>query len=191
MAFWLTQEGYYYELDRPLADSDVSVPKRPYKNSIFVNGTWVSTHPIEDVPHHAPPQPNNHRIRVNPYDDAGFYPPIRPPVARHEEREKSESVTLSDNTKVMFGVKELVVIASFIVTATISWTDTNTRIQKLEESRKTVAEEQVKHDKFVDEKLQKMTETIADNDKQNKLDHAKADESLKELERYVFQKNNK
>lgn len=94
---------------------------------------------------YATPPPMIHKVMLPP-DPAAYQlyaremaaqpapPPPKPEPAKHDYgRSEDGGHILSEKTKIQFGVKEIGVIVAFIVTATISWTNTDGRISKLEE----------------------------------------------------------
>lgn len=197
MAYWLSQEGYYYELEHRLSDTDISVPRRPSRECNFVNGRWVGAEQESDMggvhihrmrlqpdlqqyscvhnPHQQPcPLPQHDQYRHNDVYEK--------PQQQQSSNNNSGDVILSEKTKLMFGVRELIMVAAFVITATISWSDTNTRIVKLEDNR-AIAE--------LDAKIKTLTTDLQSVDKQHREDFRKLDQTVRDVEQYVLIKNNK
>lgn len=182
MRHWMTRDGTYYMSDRRILENDIEIGQpRPSENHNFVNGQWVPRHQ---------PDIGIYRMRLN--DDA--YHPVpehqiaqrRPTceecntrVERTQEMSSDDKkgVVLNNDTRVMFGVKELMMVGAFVITATISWQDTNSRIIKLEES-KAVSE--------LSSKVQMLESELRTQEKQHRTDMQKMEQTIRELEQVVF-----
>lgn len=194
MAYFITSEGIYYEAEYKIQPADISVSKRPSKHHHNINGRWISSDPTVIVPaddelSEQDFQVNVHKVRVNPNPNYIHHPyePMTTPIYQHQrqevvEKQAKEETTLNSNTKVMFGVRELLMVGAFVVTATISWQDTNARIVKLEESKAVES---------VESKLKIIESELKSLDKQIKTDKEKTDQTIREIEQILFSKNQK
>lgn len=190
MRYWITQEGMYYEAEVKIQPSDMEVSKRPAKNCNFINGNWICPsleQPMHDEFHHDPDGVRVHRVRLqtNPSYAHPPYEPLTLSTRQHDvshEQPKNDDVTLNTNTKLMFGVRELLMVGAFIVTATISWQDTNSRIVKLEDNRSI---------EMVDARVKLLEGELKAMDKQNRVDNQKLEQTIRELEQVIFMRNSK
>ncbi len=163
MQFWTTPDGTYYESENKINNGDFRVPRRPNRNCVFVNGHWVM--PINgDVPEYEPPQ------RPRYVEPAPVY--VHPP---RDEKKKEDVTTLSNSTRVLFGVKELVMVGAMVVTATISWQDTNS---KLTEAAKAIETMEIR--------VKTLEGDIRTNEKQTRSDLQKIEQNIRELEQVLF-----
>ena len=172
MTAWLSKEGYYYELERRLCETDICVPPRPSADHVYVNGDWILENKpgVQECPSVYCPLPMHPRYVA---------PPMLPPVQTQTQPPQPKETVLSENTKVVFGVRELIVVAAFIATAAISWNDTNSRIIKLEEDKVVLSEKQKKNE-----------EHLAAAEKNAQNEHEKIKQSIRELEKFMFMKHN-
>lgn len=193
MAYFITSEGIYYEAEYKIQPTDISVSKRPSKHHHNINGKWISSDPSIVVPadDELPEQDyqvNVHKVRVHPNPNYIHHPyepmntPVYQPRQEVTEKQPKEETTLNSNTKVMFGVRELLMVGAFVVTATISWQDTNARIVKLEESKAVES---------VDAKVKMIEADFKALDKQIKADKERTDQTIRELEQILFSKKQK
>lgn len=191
MASWLTQDGLYYESEFKIQQSDLKVPQRPGSNFHFINGSWVAQR--LDEGEYSPEEVHVHRIQLKPnphslhhpnepiYHEAKYHHPAYQviPEKAPEPKENKDSVVLNNNTKVMFGVREIFMIGAFVVTATISWQDTNARIMKLEDN---------KAFEMLDSKIKSIEIELKALDKQTRTENQKLEQTIREIEQVVFMK---
>lgn len=194
MEFWMTHDGKYYEADTKIGVSDINVPRRPSESHVYHNGNWCTDEQNhEEYVHRVRLYPQQHFGRQYPqHGHQQVYAPYEPFYAHPEEvsqkqpvddsKKKDSGVVLSESTKVMFGIRELAVIAAFVVTATISWQDTNTRIVKLEDS---------KHVEEINLKIKSIEVDLKALDKQSRSDNQKLEQTIRDLEQVVFMRNQK
>lgn len=167
----MTNDGKYYTSEFKMQPTDFQVTKRPNKKCIYVNGSWACPNMVSIDS----PEKYHHMIREY----------IPEPQSSHDNQkkdniDKKENLVLNENTKLLFGVKDILIIASFIITATISWQDTDTRISKLEDSKA------VEH---VDAKIKSIEVEIKALEKQTKDAQTKIEQNIRELEQIIFMKN--
>ena len=113
-------------------------------------------------------------------------PKPKPPPKEKEECEvpmsnDKKDVVLTQNTKVMFGLKELGMVAAFVITATISWQDTNSRIIKLEDNKSVVE---------LRTRIKNLETELKDAEKTQQEYQTKTEASIRELEQLVFMRGN-
>jgi hypothetical protein len=196
MASFITTEGMYYESEYQIQPSDIHVPPRPSNKHHYINGHWINTDRSYDSQENSeiPDDGYNvniHRMRVRPNSNHVYQPyqpqqPYMPPLEMHHKQEdqksQKEETTLNSNTRVMFGIRELLMVGAFVITATVSWQDTNARIVKLEDS---------KYIESIDSKVKLLEAEIKAMEKQNRSDIQKVDQTIRELEQIIFIKNKK
>lgn len=165
MRYWITKDGIYYESEFKIHSDDTPIRKRPHQGCSYINETWgcpPSNH-VDVNEHYVSEQPVYQERKSN-FD--------------HTEKRGNNIVLSNDNTKLLFGIKDILIIVSFIVTATISWHDTDSRISKTE-------------DKGLQLELkQKALENDVKNiEKQLKEEQQKIEQHIRELEQVIFMKN--
>ncbi len=161
MQSWITRDGMYYESEIRLHPTDMNVQRRPNKNCSLINGQWVS-------------------IAV---EDDYSYPEVqarRQPTPKEEPSSKKDTVILSNDTRVMFGVKEIFMIATFIITATVTWQDTNAKII-----------DNTKVSEQIDTRVKTNETEIRVLEKQHRMDILKLEQNIRELEQIIFTKKGK
>lgn len=165
MRYWITKDGIYYESEFKIHSDDTPISKRPHQGCSYINGIWVCP-------------PSNH---VDVGDQYKNEPPIyqeRKSNFVQPEKRDNNIVLSNEGTKLLFGVKDILIIVSFIVTATISWQDTDSRISKTEDK---VSQLEIK---------QKTLENDVKNlEKQLKEEQQKIEQHIRELEQVIFMKN--
>lgn len=174
MKYWVTKDGRYYSSEYNFNESDIQVTKRPNKKCVFVNGRWSCP---PDKTAHIYDEQIPHIIREVPTE---IHPCYNSQPIKNIEIEKKEGVILNENTKLLFGVKDILIIASFIVTATISWQDTDSRISKLEDSKAI---------EIVENKVKNLESDLKSLEKQLKDNQNKIEQNIRELEQIIFMKN--
>lgn len=173
MKYWMTDDGRYYASEFKMQPTDVQVTKRPHKKCIYVNGSWVCPNIV--TLESSDNQP--HVIREIGHKNHVYYDV---PEKNSNSVDKKENLVLTENTKLLFGVKDILIIGSFIITATISWQDTDSRITKLEDNKA------VEH---VDAKIKAIEIDIKALEKQTKDAQTKIEQNIRELEQIIFMKN--
>ena len=162
MNCWMTESGAYYEADTKLNDRDFRVPRRPSKDAVYDGSEWM----IQD------------RCIPAPIYSAHLPPP---PVV-HQPEKQDQGGTLSKDTKLTFGIKDIIIVGSFVVSATVAWQDINQRINKLE-TDKTVEQ--------LASSLRSLEAEVKAIDRVNKSDLGRLEKSINEvagdLERYIIQ----
>lgn len=168
MKYWITKEGMYYESEYKLQKTDVSVSKRPEKNCNYINGSWVcpATDDAEDMPHH------KEHVCCDSH--------VQQTIPQQVVQQKKDEVILSENTKLIFGVKDMLMVGAFIVTAVISWKDTDARIAKLEDNT-SISQ--------LEAKLKSLDGDLKMLDKQTKDSQQKIEQNIRELEQVIFMRN--
>lgn len=170
MQFWTTPDGTYYESENKINNGDFRVPRRPNRNCVYVNGQWVM--PInDDSPEYDTQQITQRQRYVEPSQI--YVQP--PPPQQHEEKKKDEVTTLSNSTRVLFGIKEIFMVGTMVVTATISWQDTNS---KLTEAAKAINALEVR--------VKTLEGDIRTNEKQTRSDFQKIEQNIREVEQVLF-----
>lgn len=172
MKYWMTPDGVYYASENKMNQNDFQVTKRPHKKCFYVNGSWVCPNiiPIDSHDNY------QHIFRESKHES----PPCYNNKTKDVNVDKKDNVVLNENTKLLFGVKDILIIGSFIVTATISWQDTDARISKLEDSKA------IEH---VDNKIKSIEIDIKALEKQTKDAQTKIEQNIRELEQVIFMKN--
>lgn len=177
MHSWITKEGTYYESEMKFNSSDVRVPKRPNNLCVYINGQWVM--PVENDSDYADEPP----IRKQRYVEQPIYPQqiIHQPT-QHEDKKKEDVTTLSNTTRVLFGIKEIFMVGAIVATAAISWQDTNTRLTKLEDSKAIES---------LDVRIKTAETDIRAIEKQTRADQQKLEQAIREIEQVIFMKKDK
>lgn len=159
MRYWITKDGIYYESEFKIHSDDTPISKRPHQGCSYINGIWVC--------------PPNHI-------DAGEQPVYQERKSNFVQQETRENniVLSNDNTKLLFGVKDILIIVSFIVAVTISWQDTDSRISKTEDK---VYQLEVKQ--------KSLENDIKNLERQLKEEQQKIEQHIRELEQVIFMKN--
>lgn len=184
MGYWLTSDEIYYEADAPFHRHDIPVTKRPGDNYEYVDGKWYvkGVQDQEVMVHRVRLGPNPARVHQNfdqyHYDDPDRYNQrMMPPPPPPQKDDKKDELVLNNATKVMFGIKEIMVVGAFIVTATISWQDTNSRIVKLENN---------KDIEVINARIKSIETDIKDMDKQGRNDVHRLEQAIGDLSNTVF-----
>lgn len=175
MQSWITKEGAYYESEMKFNRGDVRVPKRPHKLCVFINGQWVMPVDHDDYS-------DESQIRKQRYVEQPIYPQqiIHQPAP--EDKKKEEVTTLSNTTRVLFGIKEIFMVGAIVATAAISWQDTNTRLTKLEDSNTIES---------LDSRVKTAETDIRAIEKQTRADQQKLEQAIREIEQVIFMKKDK
>jgi len=175
--FWMTTDGKYYEADAKLNPSDFYVERRPSRDAVFVDGTWRLTRRqtrMEMCPIY-PEDEYIHEIHNRRAEDRGKTHAVEP----------TTETTLTKDTKLLFGLKDIVVVGVVIATAAISWHDTNQRIVKLESDDRIV--ETNKNVKHIDTEVRALEKTL-------KNEHSRLEKQIQdvssELERLYLIRGN-
>jgi len=179
--FWMTADGKYYEADAKLNPTDFYVERRPSRDAVFVDGTWMinrrqmrmdvcPAYTEDDYPRHEAPRRRSEDIQ---------------PVQVRVQKDAQSDTTLTKDTKLLFGLKDIFVVGAFIATAAISWQDTNQRIVKLETDERVV--ETNKNVKHLDTELRALEKTL-------KNEHSRLEKQIhdvsSELERLYLIRGN-
>lgn len=183
MAYWLSQEGYYYEHDTPMTETDFQVPQRPSKDHKFVNGEWMVIpcikpntrsmwgRPTIQYPYYC----SGDQHYQQQYQPMPIEPVYYPMPQQQAQQEKSEGLSISEKTKLTFGLREIILIITFLITGALSWQDTNSRIVKLEEDKR-VLETKVK---TIETDIQTINNTV-------RTETQKLSQQIRELEQIIF-----
>ena len=121
----------YYEAVDPLSQNDYEVPLCPGENYFFLNGQWTECRrngPVRNP--NAPPvliHVSSNDIHADPYQ--GQPQPAPAPAQPHQQA----TIELNQETKFQFQLKDIIVVAGFIASLAVSWTNTDQRITRLEE----------------------------------------------------------
>jgi hypothetical protein len=108
----------YYEAMSPLSPEDIEVPLCPGEGFFLHQGEWYR---------------DRRGPRSAPEDTMQAREALSERIVRKKEKEESTSFHLGQDTKLSFTIKDLLVVCSFIVSLTITWTNTDSRISRLEE----------------------------------------------------------
>lgn len=174
MQSWITQDGVYYEAESKLNQGDIRVQKRPNKSCVYANGHWVM--PVENDADYSdePPQ-----IRTRYIEQPVYNPKPQQVIQAPQEDKKKDEVTLSNSTRVLFGIKEIFMVCAIVATAAISWQDTNTRLMKLEDN-KTIDS--------MEARIKSAETDIRALEKQTRADQQKLEQAIREIEQVIFMK---
>ena len=174
MKYWITEDGRYYASEFNLNSSDSAVSKRPHKRCNYINGRWVCPNDIVKVTESVESK-NQHIVLEEKQDIDHTFREVS-----SQKIEKQDNVVLNENTKLLFGVKDILIICSFIVTATISWQDTDSRISKLEDNKAITQ---------VEDKIKTIELDVKASEKQVDSKVKTIEQNIRELEQVIFMKN--
>lgn len=190
MSYWITLEGIYYESDTKIQPTDICVPRRPSLKHTFIDGEWLCYAEDSDYEGQSPQNINLKgmtRVRRRQFvpqpkdcSDCVYDSEAQTKQTKEGNKKDGGEVVLNNNTKVIFGVKELLMVLVFVGTAVISWQDTNTRISKLEDNKAVEA---------LETRIKEAEMNIKNLDTKITTNAQKTDQNIRDVEQALFSMN--